>query len=395
MGKENILNYVIIIEGPDNIGKSEFVKKIKKKHLSAIQIHYGPNKTKQQGKQVMFDMIQTLTSLEYEKNKVVIMDRSPFGEFVYGKKFRKYDPFTYWGLMVDKLNGLKKTKFLFVCLYADSNTYDQFSISPKEDEDVKYKKSYMAEEVSVAFIQLLNKLCVIDNMSRVVVNSNNYKTLNDRNAYILDIVQSFLQHKVYIVKPNKYDSTIFNPYQNIVGEYIESLYQSNCKCKMYREECSIGKEHYHSIFGKGYDRPIDGCGTINSPRYIFVGEAPGQNGCGTYGIPFYGDPSGNLFYNALFALNILHSEIYTTNIIRCCPKDNNLGKYYDIKERLKLECVRTFDTSIPIGDVIALGRIASNTLKALKIEHKFVYHPAYYLRSGQQEGFIEDLEKVL
>jgi uracil-DNA glycosylase family 4 len=71
-----------------------------------------------------------------------------------------------------------------------------------------------------------------------------------------------------------------------------------------------------------YGKPTFGYGNINSP-ILFIGEAPGKWGCGVTGIPFTGDRSGDYFQKMLHdGLSIKLSSVYTTNIVKCCPKDN-------------------------------------------------------------------------
>jgi len=53
------------------------------------------------------------------------------------------------------------------------------------------------------------------------------------------------------------------------------------------------------------------------------------------------------------------------------------------------------ELSFSEAPIIALGRVASNTLKLLHIKHKMTYHPAYYLYKGNPNEFINELEKVL
>jgi uracil-DNA glycosylase family 4 len=71
-----------------------------------------------------------------------------------------------------------------------------------------------------------------------------------------------------------------------------------------------------------YGKPTFGYGNINSP-IMFVGEAPGKWGCGVTGIPFTGDRSGDYFQKMLKdGLNLQLKSVYTTNAVKCCPKDN-------------------------------------------------------------------------
>lgn len=71
-----------------------------------------------------------------------------------------------------------------------------------------------------------------------------------------------------------------------------------------------------------YGKPTFGFGNPNSPIF-FIGEAPGKYGCGTTGIPFTRDRSGEYFKRILREeLGLTHADIWITNIVKCCPLDN-------------------------------------------------------------------------
>jgi uracil-DNA glycosylase family 4 len=194
-----------------------------------------------------------------------------------------------------------------------------------------------------------------------------------------------------------YTQTPFSEDQNGIDELMLGCFEY--KCKDYKK-CDIGKQHEQfSKFGIRRHRPTSFVGNCVNPQYVFVGEAPGHLGCGTWGLPFYGDNSGYYLYNALYEFGVIPTNIYVTNTIKCCPKGNDLGKYYDIKDRLKLNCVQQIDNEIyGIGGeprIIALGKVASLTLRELKIGHEMIYHPAYYLRLGQYSKFRDALKEAL
>ena len=388
------MNTVIIVEGSDNVGKTTLIRRIENSYPDFIVQHFGPNKTKAEGEIVAKAMIDTLKKL---KNTDVLMDRSPFGEFVYGKMYRKYEPFTYWDWMVTKLNKLD-TRFLFIVLYGDEQTFMKFGLNPKTDEKLLHQRGSEAEKVSVAFINVANMLHEVKSMTRLIINSNNYDTLDDRNAYIMRHIDYFIEHKTYKLKSvSDYTETVFGANQRAIDIKRGTFGRNDFNCSVYRS-CKLGREHEEfSKYGCRWRKPTSYCGNITNPRVIFVGEAPGYLGCGTYGIPFYGDRSGFLFYNALYELNVLTTEIYVTNVIKCCPKANDLGKYYNTDKRLQLNCARSLDTELLVVNckkVIALGNVASFTLNKLGIKHEKIYHPAYYLYRNQPGEFIKTMRNI-
>jgi len=386
------MNKVIIIEGSDNIGKSTLVDDIRTVVDGKVIVrHWGPNKNKIEGKKVMDAFIY---DLRISDNKTFICDRSPFGEFIYGKAFRGYDPWTYFENIVDDINRLK-TKFLFISFYADEGTYEKFSIHSKSDEKKDEQKRHLSKAISEDFINLTHKLRNINKMDRIIVNCSNYPSLDARNVYVIDNVISFLENSVYeINNPKGFEATIFNPSQHF---WSGELFGKKYKCESFKK-CELGKQHVHDSGYKGiWEHPCSSSGNTLMPRIIFVGEAPGNYNENKHSLPFYGDRSGDIFHNALRTLRLLPTEVYVTNIIHCSPKNHALGKYSETSERLKLECVlnlrREIDNSY--APIVALGRVADKTLDALRIKHKFVYHPSYYARIGKPEKFVEDLVKVL
>ncbi|GAI86895.1 unnamed protein product, partial [marine sediment metagenome] len=71
-----------------------------------------------------------------------------------------------------------------------------------------------------------------------------------------------------------------------------------------------------------WGKPTYGYGDIDSPT-VFVGEAPGRDGCGYTGIPFTRDRSGKLYNWILNYLGVTLEDTYTTNIVKCWPADKD------------------------------------------------------------------------
>lgn len=63
-------------------------------------------------------------------------------------------------------------------------------------------------------------------------------------------------------------------------------------------------------------------GSIES-RLIFVAEAPGRNGADKYGVPLYGDKTGDNFEFFLAAAGINRGQIFITNAVLCNPRATN------------------------------------------------------------------------
>lgn len=426
------MHWVIIVEGADNIGKSHFIKNLYNE-LSlwvspniSIQHCGSPTSDDPYNEQKKF-IRKTLGEWEKYDNsdenmkddkydvpssRITIYDRSIFGEFVYSQ-FRDYQV-DYKAEIRARLSKLISTRIILAVFYADSHSFNKFEIGPKEDEinddSQRYQRKELAEKVSCLFLQVVNWSYYIPTIKALVLNSSNFDALDDRNEYALGNIGKMIRGEYEKpVRSKTLEDTVYNPSFNMI-RYADEFTCEKTKCPEYTR-CGLGKQHNQfSKFGAQYGRPTSSCGTYDSPRFIFVGEAPGQYGCGTFGVPFYGDLSGNLFWETLEKLAISPLKVFVTNSILCCPKDNDLGEFYGIKERLKLWCVRKrlvaeinqIEES-PSTKIVALGKVAYETLQELQKKYKlrtdlpviFTYHPAYYLRMGMRDKYWKHLGEKL
>jgi DNA polymerase len=143
-----------------------------------------------------------------------------------------------------------------------------------------------------------------------------------------------------------------------------------------------------------YALPTFGYGNPNS-KIAIVGLAPGKFGCGATGIPFARDRSGLLYIKALAEVGLKMEDVWTTNGVKCTPKDNR--EPYDVEIS---NCSKFLNREIamvnPIA-VIAVGRVAERTTRDLfgaKYAIKTVYHPAYYLRINSPDKFIQEFKRA-
>lgn len=182
------MNRVIVLEGPDNLGKTYLIDILQSKITSSIPIHFGAVKNLKEAKRVMFD---TLSDLQRVKDSTFLFDRSPFGDMVYGY-YRKYDPYCYWSDVV-KAMRICNSQFLFIVFQADPLTYTQFDIKPKGDEKKQYQKAADATMLSDRF-KVMAKLLVADceNTTTMLVDCNKYDSLDHRNKIICNVVDRWL-----------------------------------------------------------------------------------------------------------------------------------------------------------------------------------------------------------
>ena len=402
---------VIILEGPDNIGKSYLATALTNELIDAGYKHtklrhFGPPTKK--GLEILQEQLDVLSHEANEMHRhehIEIWDRSVIGEAVYGPLYRtgEYDAKEYWKELVEFCRAFQR-KIMVVAFYADVSWYKSMQLRPKKDELKEYQGMAAAEKISTAFVNVVTKLPL---KQRLLVNCHNYISLDVRNSYITARIRAWLklfpfQHG----QTNNYRHTFLNAtqtqWEGRVGFRKERL--THYQCDEYNDRtCPIGRDHRElAAFGKEYRRPTNGCGARVRVKYIFVGEAPGGNGCGKLGLPFYDDLSGNLMQTALDTLGILVTEYYMTNVVKCTPKDNKLDEYCVVAPVHRLQCTQQLAGEIAAiqkvnrkAKVIAVGKVAAEELARIKIDHVMIYHPAYYLRMGIRDKFTDDLKKVL
>jgi DNA polymerase III alpha subunit/uracil-DNA glycosylase len=123
---------------------------------------------------------------------------------------------------------------------------------------------------------------------------------------------------------------------------------------------------------------------------IFVGEAPGEVEA-EQGIPFCG-PSGVLLREALEISNI---TAYTLlNVLKCRPPNNRDPSFTEAKNCYPY--LKAQIEGLQPKKVVALGKVADEALKALRIKHVSVNHPSWALRQEMKaEEYSVEITRVL
>jgi len=154
---------------------------------------------------------------------------------------------------------------------------------------------------------------------------------------------------------------------------------------MHKVECCIKCERLvksRSLYA--YGKPTFGYGNPRS-FVVLIGQSPGWRGCGTTGFPF--EPlsrTGKVFEDCLKAANLTFEDVYTTNLVKCCPKGSETPTKFEVKN-CSPYCVHEINLIKPYA-LIAVGRLASNFLVRNKMYRKYscytIQHPGYILRKG-------------
>lgn len=156
------------------------------------------------------------------------------------------------------------------------------------------------------------------------------------------------------------------------------------------EQCGQCPDLVRSRKLYAFGKPTFGFGGLDS-QLVVIGQCPGYKGCGITGIPFTKDRSGRLYQEALTIINLRMEDVYTTNIVKCCPENNRTPTPLEITNCSKI-LVQELEIIKP-KYIVTLGRVAQNIMKKMdltkKVFHFHVAHPAYYLRKGDPGGFIE------
>ena len=123
----------------------------------------------------------------------------------------------------------------------------------------------------------------------------------------------------------------------------------------------------------------------NKPRYLFVGEAPGdQEDC--FGEPFVG-PSGKYLMNILKEAEVDENQCGFTNTLICTPYNSWARTTIETPTQDQMKCCRPRLKDL-IGIlspeiVIAVGDKAKQSLSKFSwLDYVYIPHPAYLLRLG-------------
>lgn len=184
---------IIIIEGPDNCGKDTLISKLKDFYKDVRVIHAGVPTSEN-----LFDFYysglihDTLDGYYNSITNAVIHNRSTYGEYVYGPKYRNESK-EFVEKLIHKLEvGQLKTFILSKDLYFILLTSSSPDLLVKNDDGLSYssKKSDIEDELQ-AFNDVFDK-SLIENKKKVYV--NNGSSFRDKDDIYKDVID-FIEHK--------------------------------------------------------------------------------------------------------------------------------------------------------------------------------------------------------
>ena len=182
---------IIIIEGPDNCGKDTLINRLKDNFINPIVLHAGiPPKNCN-----LFDYYykgiihDTLDSFYDSEHDAVIHNRSMYGEFVYGPKYRNENSDEVSWIINKLETGQLRTFIMSSDLYLILLTSSDASLLANNDDgkSISNKEDDIRDEIT-AFDTIFN-LSNIENKLRVYVNDEcNFRDKDDIYSDVMKFI---------------------------------------------------------------------------------------------------------------------------------------------------------------------------------------------------------------
>lgn len=168
-------------------------------------------------------------------------------------------------------------------------------------------------------------------------------------------------------------------------------YMLNC------DQCPLNRSRQNVVIGRG---------PIEHVRYMFIGEAPGEDEDES-GSPFVGQ-AGQMLSSLLMQAGISEDRIYITNVVKCRPPHNRPPTSLEVKAcsshlRTQVEIIRP-KMLVLIGNTALQYYFANLKIMSVHgqvLDSKFgvptfpIIHPAAALRHREWTGLLlDDLNKL-
>ena len=167
---------LIIVEGPDHTGKSRIISNLLEQFETATIIHCTRPKSnlfKDFDQDMLFDKyISNIVDGVYDTVDVVIMNRSYYGEYVYGMLYRNRNEYSVKQMiheLDEKLSSRKDLMVKYILLTSSKpefliNNEDGKSLSNKDISNIN-NELRLFDTIFDASILSKKKICVNDGMS--------------------------------------------------------------------------------------------------------------------------------------------------------------------------------------------------------------------------------------
>lgn len=181
---------VVIIEGCDNVGKDSLIESLKNDFNNPIVIHSSVPSSNDLFSFYYDGLIHNTFEAFYDnEHDAIIHNRSMYGEYVYGPKYRNLTKDEAKKLISKLELGQLKTFMLenelFLILLTSDNT--DLLLNNDDGKSLSNKKSDIDDELK-AFDEIFN-LSKIKNKKRVYVNNGaQFKNKNDIHSEVINFI---------------------------------------------------------------------------------------------------------------------------------------------------------------------------------------------------------------
>ena len=179
---------IIIIEGVDNCGKDCLIERLKTNFSDPLILHAGvPPKESNLFNYYYNGLIHnTLEGYYNKKNGVIIHNRSMYGEFVYGPKYRSKMPGDIAQMIYKLETGRLRTFIMDNEIYLILLTSSSIDLLLKNDDgkSISNKAEDIKDEIN-SFDTIFN-LSQIENKKRIFVNDGDF--FRDKNDIYNEVV---------------------------------------------------------------------------------------------------------------------------------------------------------------------------------------------------------------
>lgn len=182
---------IIIIEGTDNVGKDTVIKQLLNKYKHAKVYHCEKPKSKD-AKEAAIEQYNSFLSLAKEnstsKDEIIIHNRSWYGEYVYGVKYRnnnedevKKSILEFENILLDNIND--------VCLIMLLSNNSDFLVKNDDGLSISKAKKELIEDETKRFEEIF-KFSTIPNKHIIYVNDGeNWRTKEEIINKIYELVE--------------------------------------------------------------------------------------------------------------------------------------------------------------------------------------------------------------
>ena len=184
---------VIIIEGPDRVGKDSLINRLSDHFNNQVKIIHAGIPTSKDLYRYYYDGLlhDTLDAYYSHKFIAIIHNRSFYGEYVYGTKYRNESPAEIRSLISKLEMGQLKSFILNSDLYLVLLTCNDVNVLLKNDDGLSISSKQSDIENEISLFNDIFELSTIKNKIKVTVNSGNmFRSKDDVYKSVIDFIES-------------------------------------------------------------------------------------------------------------------------------------------------------------------------------------------------------------